>query len=59
MTTQFTISVTEIGSILGLNPYQSQMDLWMRKLGLIGPPEENEAMRWGSAAEHVVARRPT
>jgi predicted phage-related endonuclease len=33
------------------------MDLWMRKLGLIDPPEENEAMRWGIAVEHVVARR--
>lgn len=53
----YTISGTEIGSILGLNPYQSKMDLWMRKLGLIDPPEENEPMKWGIAAEHVVARR--
>jgi putative phage-type endonuclease len=53
----YTISGTEIGSILGLNPYQSPMDLYMRKLGLIDPPVENEAMKWGSAAEHVVARR--
>jgi putative phage-type endonuclease len=53
----YTISGTEIGSILGLNPYQTPMDLYMRKHGLIDPPEENEAMKWGSAAEHVVARR--
>ncbi len=57
MKKQFTISGTEIGSILGLNPYQSPMDLWMRKLGLMDPPEENEVMKWGKAAEHVVARR--
>jgi putative phage-type endonuclease len=53
----YTISGTEIGSILGLNPWQTPMDLYMRKLGLIDPPVENEAMKWGSAAEHVVARR--
>jgi putative phage-type endonuclease len=53
----YTISGTEIGSILGLNPYQTPMDLYMRKLGLIDPPAENEAMKWGIAAEHVVARR--
>lgn len=53
----YTISGTEIGAILGLNPYQTPMDLYMRKLGLIDPPEENEPMKWGIAAEHVVARR--
>lgn len=53
----YTISGTEISAILGLNPYMAPMDLYMRKLGLIDPPEENEAMKWGIAAEHVVARR--
>jgi putative phage-type endonuclease len=57
MEKQFTISGTEIGAILGLSPYMTPMDLWMRKLGLIDPPVENEAMKWGIAAEHVVARR--
>ena len=54
---KYTISGTEIGAILGLNPWQSPMDLYMRKLGLIGREPENEAMKWGIAAEHVVARR--
>ena len=53
----YRISGTEIGSILGLNPWQSPMDLYMRKLGLIDREPENEAMKWGIAAEHVVARR--
>lgn len=53
----YTISGTEIGAILGLNRYMTPMDLYMRKLGLIDPEPENEAMKWGSAAEHVVARR--
>ncbi len=53
----YTISGTEIGAILGLNPYMDPMKLYMRKLGLIDPEPENEAMKWGSAAEHVVARR--
>lgn len=53
----YTISGTEIGAILGLNPYMDPMKLYMRKLGLIDPDPENEAMKWGIAAEHVVARR--
>jgi putative phage-type endonuclease len=53
----FTISGSEIGAVLGLNPYQTPMDLYMKKLALIDAQPENEAMRWGSAAEHVVARR--
>jgi len=57
MEKQYTISGTEIGAILGLNPYQTPMDLYMRKLGLIDREPENEAMKWGIAAEHVVARR--
>lgn len=57
MAKSFTISGTEIGTILGLNPYQTPMDLYMRKLGLIEPESENEPMKWGIAAEHVVARR--
>lgn len=57
MKDQFTISGTEIGAILGLNPYMDPMKLYMRKLGLIDPDPENEPMKWGAAAEHVVARR--
>lgn len=57
MKNQFTISGTQIGTILGLNPYQTPMELYMRKLGLLELEPENEAMKWGSAAEHVVARR--
>lgn len=57
MIKHFTIGGSEIGAILGLNKYQGPMDIYCRKLGIVGDPPENEMMAWGMAAEHVVARR--
>ncbi len=54
---KFTISGSELAAILGLSPYDTPMDIYCRKMGLIEPKPENEPMRWGKATEHVVARR--
>lgn len=54
---QFTIGGSEIGTILGFNPYETPIELFARKLGLLEREPENESMRWGKEAEHVVARR--
>ncbi len=51
------ISGSEVAAILGLSKWENPMGIYMRKLGMTEPQEENEPMRWGSAAEHVVARR--
>src|SRR5271157_83360 len=51
------ISGSEVAAILGLSKWDSRMDIYMRKLGLLEPKVESEPMRWGTAAEHVVARR--
>lgn len=51
------VSGSEVAALLGLSKWDSPMDIYMKKLGLTEPKPENEAMRWGSAAEHVVARR--
>ncbi len=57
MPSNFTIGGSEIGTLLGLNPYQTPMDLFMRKLNLIEPEPDNEFKKWGRDAEHVLARR--
>lgn len=51
------ISGSEVAAILGLSKWDSPIDIYMRKLGLLEPKPESEPMRWGTAAEHVVARR--
>lgn len=45
------IGGSDIGTILGVNPYKSPYILWLEKKGLIEPPEMNEAMLRGKALE--------
>lgn len=49
------IGSSEVGTILGLNPYETAYQLWRRKKGLDAPLEENEAMRAGHILEPAVA----
>jgi len=51
------IGGSDASSIVGLNPYRSAFDVYADKLGLIDPPEENEAMRQGKDLEDYVASR--
>lgn len=53
----FTIGGSEVAALLGFNKWLTPIGLYCRKMGLTDPPVENEMMRWGIAAEHVVARR--
>jgi len=48
---------TDASAIAGLNPYKTALDVYLEKRQLVDPPEENEAMYWGSALEPVVAER--
>lgn len=48
---------SEIGAILGLNPYCSAYEVWARRMGLIAPKADNEAMRQGRDLEDYVAER--
>lgn len=50
------IGSSEIGTILGLNPFESAYQLWRRKKGLDEPQPENTAMRMGHLLEDVVAK---
>lgn len=51
------IGSSEIGTILGLNRYETPYQLWLRKTGQIPPQEENEAMLMGHILEDAVAQR--
>lgn len=50
------IGSSEVGTILGVNPWETPYQLWRRKTGLDAPKEENDAMRWGHYLEDAIAR---
>lgn len=49
------IGSSEVGTVLGVNPFETPYQLWRRKKGLSAPIEENEAMRAGHILEGAVA----
>lgn len=49
------IGSSEVGTVLGVNPWETPYQLWRRKKGLSAPVEENEAMRAGHILEGAVA----
>lgn len=49
------VGSSDIGAVAGLSPYASPLDVWLQKRGL-ATVEENEAMRWGTAMEPVIAQ---
>ena len=51
------IGGSDVSAILGLNPYRSAFDVYADKLGLVPPPDENEAMWLGTELEPIVAKR--
>lgn len=51
------IGSSEVGTILGLNPYETPYQLWRRKTWQDPPKEENEAMLLGHLLEDAVAQR--
>jgi putative phage-type endonuclease len=51
------IGGTDIAAIIGLNPWKSAIDVYMEKLGLTEPQEDNEAMWWGREMEPVLQKR--
>ena len=51
-----TIGGSEIGAILGLNPYASAYSVWCQRTGRTAPFEGNLRTRIGTALEDTVAR---
>lgn len=50
------IGASEVGTILGINPFSTPYQLWRLKMGIDPPKEENFAMRAGHYLEDAVAR---
>lgn len=50
------IGSSEVGTILGLNEYESAYQLWRRKMGYDAPKQENRAMMMGHILEPAVAQ---
>jgi putative phage-type endonuclease len=49
------IGGSDASAVAGLSRYRTPIQVYMEKLGLIDPPEENEAMYWGKKLEDLVA----
>ncbi|WP_027709228.1 YqaJ viral recombinase family protein [Zooshikella ganghwensis] len=50
------IGGSDIGAILGLNPYKTPMQVWEEKRGIAKLDEEREAAYWGKQLEALVAQ---
>ena len=50
------IGSSEVGTILGLNKYETPYQLWRRKIGIDPPKAENNAMKAGHYLEPAVAQ---
>lgn len=49
-----SVGGSEIGTIMGQNLYETRQQLLERKLGILEPIEQNDAMRWGQLVEPAV-----
>src|SRR5437868_8208262 len=59
------IGSSDAGAAVGLNPYKSQLELWLEKTGRDGglpktdPNDETSPMYWGTLLEPIVAAHYT
>lgn len=51
------IGASEVGTILGISPFDTPFSLWLKKTGQVEPEPENEAMLMGHLLEDAVAKR--
>ena len=50
------IGGSDAAAVAGLSRYRTPIQVYMEKLELVEPPEENEAMYWGKKLEDLVAK---
>ena len=51
------IGASEAAAALGLSPFETPLQLYLRKAGLLADAEETDAMYWGSAMEPILFDR--
>jgi putative phage-type endonuclease len=49
------IGSSDAAAILGLDPWNSPLSLWLEKTNRVDPDEHNEAMQWGQVLEGPIA----
>jgi len=49
------IGGSQVSTVLGLNPYETPLQLWLRKRGALPPVEESDIMRFGNFFEPILA----
>lgn len=49
------LTMSEVGAVIGVDPFSTAVDVWARKCGLVEPAEDNEAMKLGRWCEPAVA----
>lgn len=49
------IGASEVSTLLGLNPWETELQLWARKTGKVPRLKESEAMRIGLVIENTIA----
>lgn len=49
------LGASEAAAAIGLSPFETPLQLYLRKVGLLPEPEETEAMRWGTLLEPLIA----
>ncbi len=54
-TATLTIGGSSAAAATGLDPFRSRVQLWLELTGRVEPPDESEAMRWGTLLEPVIA----
>ncbi len=59
MNRQGFIGSSDVGVILGLNPFKTALQLWGEKTGKVESPDlsDNEAIEWGTRLERVVSQK--
>lgn len=48
---------SDIGAICGVNKWRSEMDVYMEKIGVVEPQEQNENMEWGLIHEPAIIKK--
>ena len=51
------IGASDAAAIVGLNPYESAVESWLRMTGQVPPKDESEAMLWGHLLEPLLAEQ--
>lgn len=53
----YGIGASDVPTILGLNPFCTPLQLYLRLIGTVEPAKKNEPMYWGSKKEQIIAER--